>query len=43
MTLTELIENVKMINKDEPRTMNADTKVGLYIEIKEYAENLKKG
>ena len=43
VTLTELIENVQMINEDEPRTMNADTKVGLYIEIKEYAENLKKG
>ena len=38
MTLSELIENVKMLNSDGPRTVNVETKVGLYIELKEYNE-----
>ena len=29
-----------MLNADEPRKENADTKVGLYIEIKEYNEHM---
>ena len=43
VTLNELIENVQMLDQDAPRTVNSETKVGLYIEIKEYAENLAKG
>ena len=38
VTLSELIENVQMLNSDDPRWVNSETKVGLYIEMKEYNE-----
>ena len=38
LTLSELIDTVIMLNSDAPRLFNVDTKVGLYIEIKEYNE-----
>jgi len=36
MTLQELIDTVRLLNSDAPRVSNGDTKVGLYIEIKDY-------
>ena len=36
VTLQELIDTVKLLNADAPRVSNGDTKVGLYIEIKDY-------
>ena len=41
--MEEVIENVQMLLEDAPRTQNADTKVGLYIELKGYDDKLKKG
>jgi glycerophosphoryl diester phosphodiesterase len=42
LTLQELIEWVTMLNKDYPREIGNDRKypVGLYIELKDYADNL---
>ena len=43
VTMNEVIENVKMLNEDAPRTMNSETKAGLYIELKQYDDKLAKG
>ena len=36
VTLDEIIQQVNLLNEDFPRKVNTDTKVGLYIEIKNY-------
>ena len=41
ITLNELIENVQMLNADAPRTQNSETKVGLYVELKDYDDYIK--
>ena len=43
ITMTELIENVMMLLDDGPRTVNSETKAGLYIELKDYDDKLAKG
>jgi len=41
ITMNELIENVIMLEQDAPRKINSGTKVGLYIELKNYDEKVK--
>lgn len=41
--MTEMIENVMMLNESSPRTLNSENKVGLYIELKGYDEKLING
>ena len=40
VTLEEVIKHVRALNKDSPRTVNAETKVGLYIELKDYQDQI---
>ena len=42
VTLQEVIDNIKMLNQVSPRVNNADTPVGLWIELKAYNSILKK-
>ena len=37
VTLQEVIDTVNMLNADAPRTVNSNTRAGLYIEIKDWA------
>ena len=41
--MNEVIENVQMLLGDEPRNINTETKVGLYIELKGYDDKLAEG
>jgi len=41
VVLQEVIDTVRMLTTDAPRTVNKDTKVGLYIELKNYSAILK--
>jgi len=40
LTLQEVIDNVRRLTIDHPRNTNSDTPVGLYIELKNYQQNM---
>ena len=40
MTLQEVIDNLRSLVKESPRTTNEDTRIGLYIELKDYSHHL---
>jgi len=36
--LQQVIDNVRVLNADAPRTINAERRAGLYIELKDYKD-----
>lgn len=40
VTLEQVIENVRILNENAPRTVNSERKAGLYIELKDYKDQL---
>lgn len=41
LTFQEVIDLIRLLNKEYPRTNNAERKVGLYIELKDYSWNIE--